>query len=71
MNGRLAYEGGRVCTLVLVMCICVSEHVCVNMLGCDLELKEPAVADGHSLLRMRGFLQSRLMSSEQLLLVMK
>lgn len=46
---------------VLVMCICVSVHVCVSMLGCDLELKEPAAVDGQSCLRMRGFAQSRFM----------
>lgn len=46
---------------VLVMCVCVFVHVCVSMLGCDQELTEPAVADGHSCSRMRGFAQSRFM----------
>lgn len=66
MNGRLADEGGRVCAFVSVMCICVSVHVCVNMLGCDLELMELAVVDGHSLLRMRRCAQSSLIFWERL-----
>lgn len=39
-------------------CIFVSLHVCVNMLGCDLGLMEPAAVDSPSLLRMRGFAES-------------
>lgn len=56
----------HVCVSICISrCVsCVSVHVCVSMLGCDLELKEPAAVDGHSCLRMRGFAQSRFIFRE-------